>query len=123
MGEYIKDLPCKMTDEERLLKGTALAAAIQEDNDLEDEKKAFAEKLKTRQRLIDERVQTLKHEVKTGLEVRPVPCFESRRYGERMVDLVRRDTHEVVFSRPMRPDEMQESLQMEQPEDPNPRAH
>lgn len=117
MGDKcIKDLACVMTDDEKRLKGSELAVSVEELAALDVEKKDFAEKLKARVSHVEKRITKLAHEVKTGKEVRPVECAEYQRYATRMVDLVRLDTGEIVFSRPMRPDEFQTSMEMQQPE-------
>lgn len=111
-NKYTKDLPCVMTDDEKRLKGSAIAAAVSEKAELEAEKKEFGEDIKKRMGAVEKRISALAHELSTGKEVRAVECAEYEKYATRMVDLVRLDTGEVIFSRPMRPDELQTSMEM-----------
>jgi len=113
-NKYVKDLPCVMTDDEKRLKGIALAQAVEEKRALDAEKKEFSEEHKSRVGRVDTRIYRLSHEVTTGRETRSVDCAEYERYPAHMVDLVRLDSGEVVFSRPMRPDELQTSMEMQQ---------
>jgi hypothetical protein len=106
----IEQLACEMTPKERLLKSTELAKKIDEQVALEEEKKGFNEAWKGRKNTVDLAVRILASEVRTGKETRPVECFESPRYGEMMVDLIRSDTGEVVRARPMHPSERQLAL-------------
>jgi hypothetical protein len=113
-NKYVKDLPCAMTDDEKRLKGIALAQAVEEKRALDAEKKEWSEEHKSRVGRVDTRIFQLSHQVTTGRETRAVDCAEYERYPAHMVDLVRLDSGEVVFSRPMRPDELQTSMEMQQ---------
>ena len=127
--KLIKDLPCEMTEDERRMKGSELAVAVSDKQTLEVEKKNFADAWKERAKEVDTKIGTLAYQVRSGREIRAVECEEAPRYSDRMMDIVRLDLGEVVYSRPMEAGELQTMLdslideQQEQAEDPNPRAH
>jgi hypothetical protein len=105
--KLIEELPVKMTDEEKLLKGEYIAQVHHELVELEAEKKAL---MGSRKRAIDAKkdlLAHLAHELATGEELRPVQCRERPRYYDLMVDVVRMDTGRIVRSRPMEPHERQ----------------
>lgn len=118
MGKrLIKELSCEMTAREKAGKSDQLAAAVGTKQELEDEKKAYNDDWKERNVANDRRILKLAREVRTGHEVRNVECEEQPRYADRMVDIVRLDTGEVAFSRPMERGEMQKSLGLEPDEE------
>jgi hypothetical protein len=111
MGKrMIKQLPVKMTDAEKLVKNQQLVKELENKQLLELEKKAFAEKHKAKVSEVDEAISKLAQECRSGKEERPVECVEVPRYTDNMVDIVRDDTGDVVFSRPTTPEERQNGL-------------
>lgn len=119
----VESLPCQMTAQETILKGKELAEVASEIEAIEAEKKLSASELKKRRERTDARVRELAREVRSGVEYRPIECFEVPRYSTQMVDLVRSDTHHVVRSRAMDPSERQTHLDLGQDSEPSETGH
>lgn len=113
----VRDLPCQMSEQERLLKSMALAQKLDELDRVQLEKKAANDAFKERLNACHDAVSSLSREVRTGMEERPIECTENARYDDMMVDLIRMDTGEVVSSRPMHPSERQQALQLSSSDD------
>jgi hypothetical protein len=108
----VERLPCKLTADEILLKARQLSQFSKDVDQLEDEKKAEAARIKADIEEKESAIKALMQEVYSGEEVRPVECVERPRYDALMVDLIRSDTGAVVSSRPMHPSERQTALDM-----------
>jgi len=108
-----------MTREERMVKSLGLAQTIEKRDTIRGEKKLANESFKERIGECDEEIAKLTKQVKTGLEERPVECAEIMRWPDKMVDIVRTDTGDIVESRPMRADELQNSIPFGSSEDAN----
>ena len=110
MNEVVETLRVQLTPDERIQRGTALAKLNLELVQLEEQKaeavRSWAEKIKAK------KIEggRLAHDVDTGTEERPIKCDERPRFGELVVEVVRRDTGEVVRTRPMLPEERQVPL-------------
>lgn len=110
METIYEELPVPLTQDEIRLKGGELAAMLSDYASVEEEKKSAAKELSDKLKDIRRRMDQLGREVRTGEELRQVPCYEDKDFASNTVRIVRRDTHEVVRIRPMRPDEHQESF-------------
>jgi hypothetical protein len=127
--EIHESLRVSLSPEELVTKSQELARHLQETQDIKDrlarERKLQQEQLKER----EQREQELALDVALGSEMREVACFESPRWSERLVDIVRADTHEVVRTRAMQPEERQREMFVvrddeDEDDDPEPgRAH
>ena len=99
-----------LTDEDKITRGTMLARHLAETERLEAafaaERKAFAEQMKER----SQRAAQLAEDIALGSEVREVACIERVRLSERLVEIVRCDTREVVRVRALQPDERQTEM-------------
>lgn len=107
---FMKELPCKLTEEERLTKGDECAAKLVEVRDLELEKAAQAKEMKAKISRASLRVAELKDEIRTRTEYRDVECSESRDDHTQCIVTRRLDTGAIVDSRPMNDHERQTSL-------------
>lgn len=100
-----RDLPCKLTTDERERTAQALAQALDDRELVEEQKRETASQHKAQLEVLDARIGALKKRVISGEEVRPVPCHvvdDDRRY---VVEWFRSDTGELVDSRPMTAEE------------------
>lgn len=108
---FTKDLPAKLTPEEVTTRSDTLARTIEEIADVETEKgkvsRQFAEKLKG----LKLRSVTLAHAVSNHEENRPVLCSERADMRRFQVETYRHDTSEIVDTRAMTQDEVEEARQ------------
>lgn len=107
MIKTVEDCPVQLTDAEKLLKTAELCRLAIERNDLDDKKKAAVAMYKNQGDDLDEQVKDLVRELHTGIELRPIECFERPLYGEMMVEIVRTDDNSVHRRRAMHPSERQ----------------
>lgn len=108
----IESLPCEMTPAELALKSSQMASKLDELNGVEAEKSRVTKKLGEDMKTLKAQLDHLGTEVRTGIEYRPIECYEVPRYERLKVDLVRMDTGEIVRSRAMHPNERQEALDL-----------
>lgn len=115
-AETVERLRVKLTKDEIVTRAEALARHMAESVRIEDDfaaaRKAHAETMKERERHEHARAQ----DIALGSEEREVTCIEVPRFSDRLVDIVRRDTREVVRTRAMQPDERQADLFADEPE-------
>lgn len=126
MKTVMKELPCRLSDEEKRLRGRELASEVKKKLDLEDEKKEAMAEFKERKEEIDGRIVKLTEVVNSGSEPRQVECEERPDYASKLVEVWRLDYHEVAFTRPMEPHELQAELKLlrgEGAEKPSRRKH
>ncbi|NTW67218.1 MAG: hypothetical protein HGB21_13080 [Nitrospirae bacterium] len=105
-----KILECQLTDAERIGHGTDMSTLTLEINELEEQKKSVMADYKAR---IDGKgadARRIAQILKQGYELREVDCEELRDYETRTVTVVRLDTGEMVSSRGMTIEEMQEAM-------------
>ncbi len=101
-------LECRLTDAEKIERGAASATLTLEIGELELAKKSAADDFKAR---IDGKaleVKSIARTLKQGFEIREVGCEEQKDYQARTVTIIRLDTGEIVSSRGMTIEEMQE---------------
>ena len=108
---FTKDLPAKLTPEEIENRSRQLARQIETIAEVEEEKaknaRQFGEKLKGMRLL----AMTLAHAVSSGEEARPVLCSERADYRRFTIETYRHDTSEVVESKAMTADQVEEARQ------------
>lgn len=107
----IEQLPCKLTGEEKLMKGDQLVRLAIEVRDLEAEKKALASGIKAKIDEAKESMNELCREISTGEELRPIECMEHPRYDRMIVDIIRTDLGTVWKQRPIHPSERQLAME------------
>lgn len=110
----VRDLPVKLTDEERLTKGDELVTAQTEYNELQAEKV----KLSAEQKPIKKRVDKLVRTLKAGTELRPVQCEKRLIDATNEVVVVRMDTGEEIERRAQTPEERQQAFELITTDDP-----
>lgn len=107
---WFEELPCHLSAHEKLLKSESLAERLKDVHTVDAERKEAMADFKQRADELEKQVDKLALEVRTGREYRQVECFESASYSDSKVDIVRKDTGEVVRSRAMHPNERQEKM-------------
>ena len=103
-------LPVKLTSEEKIEKGKALADQYAIVADLHVEKTAAASRIKSSIESAEAVAASLARIVRDGAEDREVAVMEQKNFDRRTVETIRLDTHEVVSTRPMSRDDAQAGL-------------
>jgi hypothetical protein len=103
-------LPVRLTEAEVIEFGRASARLRDESNNLEDLRKAANDKSKAEIGKIDARIGYLSSCINTGQEQRDVECRWEMEYAQGDARLIRLDTGEVVYTRPIKADEYQQSF-------------
>jgi len=104
------ELECQLSENELLDKGQELSTLIQDVKKLDEEKKENAADYKVRidGKTIDARA--IARVIKDGFETRTVEITEQRDYALRTITTFRKDTGEIVQTRPMRTEDLQEPI-------------
>lgn len=98
---FSKKLRVKLTDEERIAKGTALASILNERDSVADELGLVRSEFRERIKILEQRAGAVRRDVEEGTEERNVRCVEVRDYRRGIVLVKRTDTHEVIDERAM----------------------
>lgn len=106
-------LPVKLTEDEIREKGKKLAQLMHDKTEVEVEAKNTAAGFKLRIKDIESAGSTLAHEIKSGKEMRQVEVHEQFDYRRGVVEVLRADTMEPIFSRALKPEERQERLRID----------
>ena len=106
-------LDCELTEALRVEYGHQVATLTLEISGLEIEKKESAADYKERIDFRTAEARRLSGILKAGKEIRSVPCEQQFDFASRAVTVWRLDTGEIVSSRTMELDEMQESMPLE----------
>lgn len=104
-------LPVKLTETEVLERSRELGAEVAKFEEAVAAQKASAKAHKDKVDTHDVRIRILAGIVRSGEENRPIECEWRADAGLRTLKLVRRDSGEVVRSRPMTDEEMMEASQ------------
>jgi hypothetical protein len=100
----------KLTDPERLAKGTALANTLREQAAVEESKAQLAKDFSARMKRLEERADTLRRDIEDGCEDRMIDCRVVMDFSRNMVLYRRCDTDEVVDERAMEAHERQAQI-------------
>lgn len=92
--EY-RQLPVKLTDEERLVRASEAALCMEKYTETEEKKKAQTKQLGDEMKEVRTKMETRQRAVRTGLEIQPVQVETVRNEGAMTVELVRIDTGEI----------------------------
>lgn len=103
----VMKLPVVLSERELAARAAELAREVRKGKEVEDEKKTTMADFKARTEAIDMKVRELSEIVDTKQEDRSVECIVDPDYAAGTMVTVRRDTGEVVQSRPMTQDERQ----------------
>jgi hypothetical protein len=105
-----RKLPVKLTEDEITQRGRGMAKFESDRIKLMESKKAAAADFKAKIDLCGESLSKLSRAIETGEEDRDVECEWNKDFVRKVADLVRMDTGEVVETRPLDADELQEKL-------------
>ena len=111
--KVVKELRCKLTDEELLERGQALVRALEQMQKREADGKAFAANVKSDIEQYKKEGLRLTSHIAEKSEWRKVECDEVHDFEAGTVSVVRLDTGEVVSERRMWDEERQEDLPLE----------
>lgn len=95
-----------LTEEERLQRSDELAKLVTKLADLEEEKKKKAREFKEEIDELKVSLHNLTQVVKTRLEEREVEVTTAAVLGREVMEVMRLDTGEVIFTRPLTPNEI-----------------
>lgn len=107
---FERQLPVRLTTAELEERGWSLAEERKKQRSLESAKKAAADDFKERLEANGEEIDRLAGIVHSKCEYRPVQCHEKRDYKRGVIEIVRRDTGEIVETRVMTDAERQREL-------------
>lgn len=108
---FTKDLPAKLTPEEIENRARQLARQIESIAETEEEKSKIARQFGEKLKGMRLQAMTLAHAVSSGEEARPVLCSERADMRRFCVETYRHDTSEVVETRAMNAEEVEEARQ------------
>lgn len=119
-----QDLECDLTEEERNTRGRELARQHNALSALETQRSESAAALGVAIKETKSRIETLARAVATGYEVRSVKVEDRKNLDRRSLETIRTDTDEVIASRFLTTEELQQDLfpqvEREVSEDPGP---
>ena len=116
-SKVMQSLPRVLTRDEKAVKSDELVRRLEEKEGVEERKKSSSDDFKRLITAKDCEVRQLARELSTGIAYRDVECEEIASFGRNQVDLIRKDTGEIVSSRTMRVEERQEALALGGPGD------
>jgi hypothetical protein len=108
MERITRKLRVKLTEAERTAKGELLAKVCFDLSELEEKKKAATATFAAEIKELKAENQALVYDVRTGTEERSVECREYPIWSDRVSELRRVDTGEVVMRRPLTSEEKQQ---------------
>ena len=108
---FTKDFDHDLTDEEIRVRSDALAALIEEIDEVDAERKEATSKFTRRLKEMRARASSLAHAVATKTEQRPVLCSERVQLRNFAIETYRHDTGKVVDIRSMNEEQIEESRQ------------
>ena len=103
-------LQVTLTEDEITQRGRAIAKFDRDRYGLEEAKKAANDEFRAKINACSEAISRLSQVIMTGAEERSVECEEERDYVRKVAVLHRTDTGEVVETRSLGADELQEKL-------------
>lgn len=109
-----QSLPVPLTPAEVAAKSRELARLVQDKNAKEEERTQAAQQFSADIKDMVKRQNELARQIDNGQEWRDIDVEEVKNYETKTVDIVRKDTNEIVSSRGMTPEERQETLQFPQ---------
>lgn len=103
-------LPVDLTSEQIAQRGQLLAACQVDIEKLKADKKDSAAEFKRKIEDLEAQAKKLSHAITAGTEEREVECDERLNLDEKIVEIVRRDTGEVVRKRRVEDEDLQPVL-------------
>ncbi len=105
--EYLK---CILTEPEIKDAGAMLAKTYSEITELEEQKKSQASDFKAKIDGATAQASILARKIQNGYEFRNIDCEEAWDYEDKVVEVMRLDTGEIIKTRAMTTDELQKKL-------------
>ncbi len=105
-----RSLPCELTDEELRERADQLVVHIRELEALDEEKKEASKKFRDKMRAIGSKVSVFSKQIEDKKEVREVECLEAPDYNRKLMVITRKDTGEVLGTRPLSSEDLQAPL-------------
>lgn len=112
MRTFERQLPVRLTQGELEERGWSLSEANKIRRRIDVEKADANDTFKTRIKTADEEIYRLSEIVHSKSEYRPVLCHEARDYKRGVIEIVRRDSGEIIETRVMTEAERQRELSM-----------
>ena len=107
----VETLPCKLTTEELLQKGVAIADAHAKMAELEKELDGIKKHFKAEIETCEKDIQKLGTQLQTGKEYREVECSITYDFDDKKIKTyIRKDTGEIVHEYPVSESDLQEEL-------------
>lgn len=103
-------LKCILTEKEIKESGANLARFHSEISDLENQKKSVVSDFKSKIEKATAEADIEARKIQNGYEYRSVECEVQKIFDEKVVQVVRTDTGEIIKQRAMTPDELQEKM-------------
>ena len=117
---FTEELPCKLTEAEKVLRGDQLVQKLAERDKVHADAKADAAAYRKDLEEIDATVSSIAKAIRDGSELREVDVIERPNYTIDQVELVRLDTSEVYETRAFEHDERQLGMELARPADEMP---
>ena len=108
--ETFRQLPVVLTGEERAQRALRLASLHREKDDLEKTRRDHANTINEKLKEVDAEMRALVPVVETGREHRTIKIEHRKNFENRKIETFRLDTNEVIDSRQLAIDEMQDDL-------------
>lgn len=106
----IRNLKCDLSREDVHSRAEQVAILVGELDDLETDRKDANDVAKKEIQTVQTTIGTLSRQVRERAEYRDVECWWHRDEPEKVMALVRKDTGEIVWSRPLTERELQVQL-------------
>jgi hypothetical protein len=118
---FREKMPCKLTDEELVVRGASLADALAETERLDGERKNVNDGYKAKIELAEGKARELAGVLRSKTETREIEMLEEYIFATNTVRVIRADTKEVVRERAMTKAERQEELPLPKTEAAEPK--
>lgn len=102
-----------MTEDDKRMRSQELVALLEREDGLKAQAKVASQGFKARTEEAEAARKDIQRALRDSKELRSVDVEERHNYVRRVVETVRMDTFEVIESRAMRPNELQEALPIE----------
>ena len=113
LKEYTKQLPVRLTIEEKLKKGEELASNVQDISNEEARQKNIKDQMKDKLSELEFKVKVASGILHSGEEYRDV-LVEMTIGDKNVIQVTRTDTGEIIETRPAKPEELQMALNIEE---------
>ena len=97
----VHTLAVKLNEKERIARGQQLADVVESLESINTSKKTVLAEFNARLKKISETISRLSREMRDGTAMQPVDCELQLNYSKLTAQLVRTDSGEVIWARPM----------------------